>query len=99
MNKVPRSLGVVSPFFFFFLLALSNILIYTQNKDEKFFIHNHLTFTVKYHRDMQTDTARIVGFEVKPFRFVLVICPFLINFLNLLFMQLVVMFCYLFFNF
>ncbi|KAF3446192.1 hypothetical protein FNV43_RR11371 [Rhamnella rubrinervis] len=36
-------------------------------KDEKFFIHNHLAFTVKYHRDLQTDTSRIVGFEVKPF--------------------------------
>jgi transmembrane 9 superfamily protein 2/4 len=40
---------------------------FTGNKYEKFFIHNHLTFTVKYHRDLQTDTARIVGFEVKPF--------------------------------
>ncbi|XAR69988.1 hypothetical protein NMG60_11001788 [Bertholletia excelsa] len=40
---------------------------YAGAKDEKFFIHNHLTFTVKYHRDMQSDLARIVGFEVKPF--------------------------------
>ncbi|CAL5419364.1 unnamed protein product [Camellia sinensis] len=40
---------------------------YTGSKDEKNFIHNHLKFTVKYHRDMQTDLARIVGFEVKPF--------------------------------
>lgn len=38
-----------------------------QSKDERYFIHNHLTFIVKYHRDMQTDSARIVGFEVKPF--------------------------------
>ncbi|GMH13401.1 hypothetical protein Nepgr_015242 [Nepenthes gracilis] len=36
-------------------------------KDEKYFIHNHLSFTVKYHKDTQTDSARIVGFEVKPF--------------------------------
>ncbi|KAK9101766.1 hypothetical protein Sjap_019020 [Stephania japonica] len=36
-------------------------------KDEKYFIHNHLMFTVKYHKDAQTDAARIVGFEVKPF--------------------------------
>nr|GMD04284.1 transmembrane 9 superfamily member 9-like [Ipomoea batatas] len=40
---------------------------YAGSKDEKFFIHNHLTFTVKYHRDLQTDSARIVGFEVMPF--------------------------------
>ncbi|CAL0319126.1 unnamed protein product [Lupinus luteus] len=40
---------------------------YTGNKEEKFFIHNHLAFTVKYHKDIQTESARIVGFEVKPF--------------------------------
>ncbi|KAK4600591.1 hypothetical protein RGQ29_010299 [Quercus rubra] len=37
------------------------------NKGDKYFIHNHLAFTVKYHRDTLTDAARIVGFEVKPF--------------------------------
>ncbi|GAB4836801.1 Transmembrane 9 super member 8 [Ancistrocladus abbreviatus] len=36
-------------------------------KDGKYFMHNHLSFTVKYHKDVQTDSARIVGFEVKPF--------------------------------
>ncbi|KAL8145277.1 transmembrane 9 superfamily member 8-like [Apium graveolens] len=40
---------------------------YAGSKEEKYFINNHLTFTVKYHKDVQTDTARIVGFEVKPF--------------------------------
>ncbi|KAK6927643.1 Nonaspanin (TM9SF) [Dillenia turbinata] len=40
---------------------------YANSKDEKYFIHNHLTFTVKYHRDVQTESARIVGFEVKPY--------------------------------
>lgn len=40
---------------------------YAGSKEEKYFINNHLTFTVKYHRDVQTDTSRIVGFEVKPF--------------------------------
>ncbi|KAK7283131.1 hypothetical protein RIF29_12439 [Crotalaria pallida] len=40
---------------------------YTGSKEEKFFIHNHLAFTVKYHRDQLTESARIVGFEVKPF--------------------------------
>lgn len=39
-----------------------------QNKDEKHFVHNHLTFIVKYHRDPVTEMSRIVGFEVKPFR-------------------------------
>ncbi|XP_048444420.1 transmembrane 9 superfamily member 8-like [Pyrus x bretschneideri] len=40
---------------------------YAGSKEEKYFIHNHLAFTVKYHKDMRTGTARIVGFEVKPF--------------------------------
>ncbi|KAF9662744.1 hypothetical protein SADUNF_Sadunf18G0086100 [Salix dunnii] len=38
-----------------------------QSKDQKHFIHNHLTFTVKFHKDSQSNLARIVGFEVKPF--------------------------------
>lgn len=50
------------------LLELKLQLLYVQSKDEKYFINNHLTFTVKYHKDIQTDTSRIVGFEVKPFR-------------------------------
>uniref|UniRef100_A0A7C9A613 Transmembrane 9 superfamily member n=1 Tax=Opuntia streptacantha TaxID=393608 RepID=A0A7C9A613_OPUST len=41
--------------------------LYAGSKDEKYFIHNHLAFTVKYHRDELTETSRIVGFEVKPF--------------------------------
>ncbi|KAL5980286.1 Transmembrane 9 superfamily member 8 [Asimina triloba] len=40
---------------------------YSGSKEEKYFIHNHLSFVVKYHRDVQTDSARIVGFEVTPF--------------------------------
>ncbi|KAL6541101.1 Transmembrane 9 superfamily member 8 [Orobanche minor] len=40
---------------------------YAGKKEEKHFIHNHLTFIVKYHKDEETDAARIVGFEVKPF--------------------------------
>ncbi|KAK3437966.1 transmembrane 9 superfamily member 8 [Eucalyptus grandis] len=40
---------------------------YAGSKEEKYFIHNHLSFSVKYHRDAETDLARIVGFEVKPF--------------------------------
>ncbi|KAJ8775364.1 hypothetical protein K2173_023129 [Erythroxylum novogranatense] len=41
--------------------------LYSGTKEEKYFIHNHLSFTVRYHRDSQTESARIVGFEVKPF--------------------------------
>ncbi|CAM9001755.1 unnamed protein product [Rhodiola kirilowii] len=36
-------------------------------KEYKHFIHNHLSFNVKFHRDSDRDAARIVGFEVKPF--------------------------------
>jgi transmembrane 9 superfamily protein 2/4 len=40
-----------------------------QSKDEKYFIHNHLSFTVKYHKDDDSELSRIVGFEVHPYRF------------------------------
>ncbi|XP_024967823.1 transmembrane 9 superfamily member 9-like isoform X2 [Cynara cardunculus var. scolymus] len=40
---------------------------YAGMKVEKYFINNHLTFTVKFHKDEQLDSARIVGFEVKAF--------------------------------
>ncbi|BAF20136.1 transmembrane 9 superfamily member 9 [Oryza sativa Japonica Group] len=40
---------------------------YAGSNEEKHFIYNHLSFLVKYHRDENTDLARIVGFEVKPF--------------------------------
>nr|TKR97266.1 hypothetical protein D5086_0000214890 [Populus alba] len=40
---------------------------YAGSKDQKHFIYNHLTFTVKFHKDSQLNLARIVGFEVKPF--------------------------------
>lgn len=39
-----------------------------QSKEEKYFIHNHLSFKVMYHKDPETDSARIVGFEVSPNR-------------------------------
>ena len=35
--------------------------------DGRLFLHNHLRFTILYHRDVETDLSRIVGFEVKPF--------------------------------
>ncbi|ONK70465.1 uncharacterized protein A4U43_C05F34000 [Asparagus officinalis] len=40
---------------------------YSESKDAKYFINNHLSFLVKYHKDVEMDLARIVGFEVKPF--------------------------------
>jgi len=39
-----------------------------QIKEDKYFIHNHLAFVVKYHRDPELELSRIVGFEVTPFR-------------------------------
>ncbi|XP_009762751.1 transmembrane 9 superfamily member 7 isoform X1 [Nicotiana tabacum] len=39
---------------------------YAGSKEEKYFINNHLSFRVMYHKDPETDTARIVGFEVTP---------------------------------
>ncbi|CAA6661673.1 unnamed protein product [Spirodela intermedia] len=40
---------------------------YAGSNEEKYFIHNHLSFLVKYHKDAESDLARIVGFEVNPF--------------------------------
>lgn len=34
---------------------------------ETAYLHNHLRFTVLYHKDVETDLSRIVGFEVEPF--------------------------------
>ncbi|KAK9697229.1 hypothetical protein RND81_08G023300 [Saponaria officinalis] len=39
---------------------------YPGSSDEKYFINNHLVFKVMYHKDPETDFARIVGFEVTP---------------------------------
>lgn len=46
------------------------LVFLSQSKDAKYFIHNHLSFVVNYHKDQKTDLARIVGFEVKPFRYI-----------------------------
>ncbi|KAI5676271.1 hypothetical protein M9H77_07221 [Catharanthus roseus] len=40
---------------------------YAGSKEEKQFLNNHLVFTVKYHKDTQSEAARIVGFEVTPY--------------------------------
>lgn len=36
-------------------------------EDGRLLIHNHLRFTILYHRDPETDLSRIVGFEVEAF--------------------------------
>ncbi|KAJ6814686.1 transmembrane 9 superfamily member 7-like [Iris pallida] len=36
------------------------------NKEDKYYINNHLSFKVMYHNDPETDDSRIVGFEVIP---------------------------------
>lgn len=50
------------------MLSYEIHFILVQKKDVKYYIHNHLSFLVRYHKDMQMDLARIVGFEVKSFR-------------------------------
>ena len=37
-----------------------------EGGEEKYFLHNHARFTILYHKDIETDLARIVGFEVEP---------------------------------
>ena len=39
----------------------------TGSADVRYFLHNHLRFTVLYNRDAGTDLSRIVGFEVEAF--------------------------------
>ncbi|KAL2897630.1 Transmembrane 9 superfamily member 9 [Bienertia sinuspersici] len=48
--------------------SLFAVYFYMQTEDFKYYIYNHLVFTVKYYKDAVTDSAKIVGFEVKPFR-------------------------------
>ncbi|KAI5070332.1 hypothetical protein GOP47_0014675 [Adiantum capillus-veneris] len=36
-------------------------------KEDKYFLHNHLSFEVLFHLDPETATSRIVGFEVIPY--------------------------------
>lgn len=40
-----------------------------QRKEKSYFMNNHLNFKVMYHEDLETGTARVVGFEVIPLRF------------------------------
>ena len=52
----------------YFLFLLAHLLLVQDAGDEKYFLHNHLRFTVLYHKDPSTNLARVVGFEVEPFR-------------------------------
>lgn len=48
-----------------------NTSLFPQGKkEEKYFIFNHLSFTILYHKDPETLASRIVGFEVTPLRLV-----------------------------
>lgn len=42
----------------------------SEDEDYIYYVYNHLVFTVKYHKDANSDSARIVGFEVEPYRLV-----------------------------
>jgi hypothetical protein len=42
--------------------------------EQKYFIHNHLSFKVQYHNDGVSETSRIVGFDVTPYRCAFVVC-------------------------
>ncbi|THU54794.1 hypothetical protein C4D60_Mb10t28910 [Musa balbisiana] len=37
-----------------------------RSKDDKYYINNHLSFRVMYHKDPESEDSRIVGFEVIP---------------------------------
>ncbi|XP_008808506.2 transmembrane 9 superfamily member 7-like isoform X2 [Phoenix dactylifera] len=39
---------------------------FTANNGEKYYINNHLSFRVMYHKDPENEDARVVGFEVTP---------------------------------
>lgn len=46
---------------------LDLIVVMHVQENGKIYLHNHLRFTILYHRDPETDLSRIVGFEVEPF--------------------------------
>lgn len=66
-SVIKFQISFLFPYFYKFTICL-------QSKEEKYFINNHLSFRVMYHKDSETDAARIVGFEVTPNR----CCSFLL---------------------
>nr|XP_033512686.1 transmembrane 9 superfamily member 7-like isoform X3 [Nicotiana tomentosiformis] len=42
---------------------------FAGRKEKSYFMNNHLNFKVMYHEDLETGTARVVGFEVIPLSF------------------------------
>ncbi|GKU87377.1 hypothetical protein SLEP1_g1782 [Rubroshorea leprosula] len=64
---VPIHISIWEPVFYRLGFHVGLKGSYDGGKEKKYFIYNHLAFTVKYHKDLQTDLSMIVGFEVKPF--------------------------------
>eukprot|EP00250_Pteridium_aquilinum_P014741 c22170_g2_i1 orf=115-1797(+) len=67
--KQERRDGSSSPFFYDrgFPVGYRSKNGESAKDDDKFLIHNHLSFEVLYHLDPETATSRIVGFEVVPY--------------------------------
>lgn len=68
----------------YFLIRMSLM----QSNHTMYFIHNHFSFVVKYNKVAHTDLARIVAFEVIPYRWVFIIhpweCRFFVDFCMIL---------------
>jgi transmembrane 9 superfamily member 2/4 len=52
-----------------YIEKIPHLKMFAQSTEEKYFIHNHLSFLVKYHKVDDSELSRIVGFEVTPHRF------------------------------
>lgn len=49
-------------------LVLNAVFCCLQNGGSKrYYLNNHLKFTILHHKDAQSEKSRIVGFEVKPY--------------------------------
>lgn len=59
-------LFVVNPFFFALPAGPCCSCLSQDGKTTKYFLNNHLRFRVLYHKDGKL--ARVVGFEVEPYR-------------------------------
>jgi Endomembrane protein 70 len=71
-ERIRKNVSSIKYFQAYYCYLLTFFTFSKQSKEEKYFIHNHLSFLVKYHRDEQKDLMRIVGFEVKPFRYTVI---------------------------
>ncbi|GKV45640.1 hypothetical protein SLEP1_g52701 [Rubroshorea leprosula] len=50
------------------LFVFLTIYLSLHGKEEKYFINNHLSFRIMFHRNHVTDSAQTVRFEVSPNR-------------------------------